>query len=317
MGNFTLLMVMKKILIAVLMVAAMLPSFGQRKKIANLDSLVNVMSIEISDLKAHIATSDSSYNQRITELQEDNNGLHETVSKQQKTIEKLTAKLHAMDAQLTVLVQGAADEFVQDPRTEEDSIVWLVQSFYGAKKWSDQMQYVLNGERVEPLMRQYYSSGYSQEKVKRSMITVQEEHVELGQVIVVDADVYSVYVKRTEEGLKIDWQATTGTDEYSFEAFKAEKSTVARQFRVTARLGNEYANDYGLTNAKFYNIKIGESAFVAKNSDAGKRLYEIVKDGYAHDVIVQVRYEKKSTKGGYARMFPVIVGFVKEGWSLE
>ena len=166
-------------------------------------------------------------------------------------------------------------------------------------------------------MRRYYSGGYSPEKIKKSLISVDDDNVDSGKVTRVDADMNVVYVKRTGDGFKIDWQATTGTDEYSFEAFRAEKSTVTRQFRVTARLGSEFASDYGLTAAKYYNVRIGESAFVLKNSEAGRQLYDIVKDGYAHDVILRVRYEKKNIKSGYSRMFPIIVDFVKEGWSLE
>lgn len=288
-----------------------------KKKREIRDSVIAATPVSIRELQTKLSELESSYQSSVEYLQQEIGNLRSDKEKLDKTIQQQQTKIHALEQELEALKKGELDEYISKPVTTEDSIVYLVQQYYGAKRWTDQLQYVLDPSRVEPLMRRYYSGGYSPEKVKKSLISVDEDDVPVGRVTRVDADMYTVYVKRTADGLKIDWQATTGTDEYSFEAFRAEKSTVTRQFRVTARLGSEFASDYGITAAKYYNVRIGESAFVLKASEAGKQLYEVVKDGFAHDVILQVRYEKKNIKSGYTRMFPIIVGFVKEGWSLE
>lgn len=304
-------------LIIAVILAMPLSAQSAKKKRQIRDSVLAATPISIRDLQSKLTTLDSSYQASMERLQQVIDDLQRDKERHESTIKQQQNKIHVLAQELEALKKGELDEYITKPVTTEDSIVYLVQQFYAAKRWSDQLQYVLDTARVEPLMRRYYSGGYSAEKVKKSLISVDEVVIPIGSVTRVDADMYTVYVKRTTDGFKIDWQATTGTDEYSFEAFRAEKSTVTRQFRVTARLGSEYASDYGLTAAKYYNVRIGESAFVLKNSDAGRQLYEVVKDGFTHDVIVQVRYEKKSIKSGYTRMFPIIVGFVKEGWSLE
>lgn len=310
---------MKRFLLLLLALLFVLPLSAQslKKKNETRDSLINALTVSVGQLQAKLAEDESTFRTEIESLQQEIGTLRSQQEKQGKTISQLQSKIHALEKDLEDLKKGELDEYIVKPVTTEDSIIYLVQQYYGAKRWTDQLQYVLDTARVEPLMRRYYSGGYSSEKVKKSLISVDDEEVPLGRVTRVDADMYTVYVKRTADGFRIDWQATTGTDEYSFEAFRAEKSTVTRQFRVTARLGSEFASDYGLTSAKYYNVRIGESAFVLKTSEAGKQLYEVVKDGFAHDVILQVRYEKKNIKSGYTRMFPIIVGFVKEGWSVE
>lgn len=309
----------KHFLLLLLALWFVLPLSAQslKKKNEMRDSLINALTETVSQMQAKLAEDESTFRSEIETMQHEIDDMRIQQEKQGKTIGQLQSKIHTLEKDLEALKKGELDEYIVKPVTTEDTIVYLVQQYYNAKRWTDQLQYVLDSARVEPLMRRYYSGGYSPEKIKKSMISVDDEEVQMGRVTRVDADMYTVYMKRTEEGFKIDWQATTGTDEYSFEAFRAEKSTVTRQFRVTARLGSEFASDYGLTTAKYYNVRIGESAFVLKNSEAGRQLYEVVKDGYAHDVILQVRYEKKNIKSGYTRMFPIIVGFVKEGWSLE
>ena len=310
---------MKRFILLLIAVLTVLPLSAQsaKKKREIRDSVVAATPASIRDLQTRLSALDSSYRASMEYLQQVIGDLQSDKDRHEKTINQQQNKIHALEQELEALKKGELDEYIVKPVTTEDSIVYLVQQYYGAKRWTDQLRYVLDTARVEPLMRRYYSGGYSPEKVKKSLISVDEVDVPLGRVTRVDADMYTVYVKHTADGFKIDWQATTGTDEYSFEAFRAEKSTVTRQFRVTARLGSEFASDYGLTAARYYNVRIGESAFVLKNSEAGKQLYEVIKDGYTHDVILQVRYEKKSIKSGYTRMFPVIVGFVKEGWSME
>ena len=310
---------MKRFILLLVAVVLVVPMSAQslKKKNEMRDSLINALTESVEELQAKLAEDESTFRTEIESLQQEIGNLRSQQEKQANSIKQMQSTIHALEKDLEALKKGELDEYIVKPVTTEDSIVYLVQQYYGAKRWTDQLQYVLDSARVEPLMRRYYSGGYSAEKVKKSLISVDDDEVALGRVTRVDADMYVVYVKRTAEGFKIDWQATTGTDEYSFEAFRAEKSTVTRQFRVTARLSSEFASDYGLTAAKYYNVRIGESAFVLKTSEAGKKLYEVVKDGYSHDVIVQVRYEKKNIKSGYTRMFPMIVGFVKEGWSLE
>ena len=302
---------------AVVMMALPLSAQKQKEKIQMLDSLTSVMSATIRDMQAQIKENEESHRNVEEALNDRINKLSAEIEKLEKSNGQHLSKIHALEKTIEDLKKGDLDEYIVKPVTTEDSIVYLVQQYYGAKRWIDQLGYVLDSAKMEPLMKRYYSKGYTPEKIKKSLIVVDDDDVAMGRVTRVDADMYVVYVKRTADGFKIDWQATTGTDDYSFEAFMAEKSTVTRQFRVTARLGSEYASDYGLTAAKYYNVKIGESAYVLKTSEAGKKLYDVVKDGYTHDVIVQVRYEKKNIKSGYTRMFPMIVGFVKEGWSLE
>lgn len=305
------------ILIVAVVMTLPLSAQNRKEKIQMLDSLTSAMSTTIEDIKGQIKDNDESYRAVEDALKEKIDKLTGEVEKLGKAVSQHLSKIHALEKTIEEMKKGDLDEYIVKPVTTEDTIVYLVQQYYGAKRWTDQLKYVLDSAKVEPLMKRYYSNGYTPEKIKKSLIAVDDDEVAMGKVTRVDADMYVVYVKRTGEGFKIDWQATTGTDDYSFEAFMAEKSTVTRQFRVTARLGSEYASDYGLTAAKYYNVKIGESAYVLKTSEAGKKLYEVVKDGYTHDVIVQVRYEKKNIKSGYTRMFPIIVGFVKEGWSLE
>jgi hypothetical protein len=74
-------------------------------------------------------------------------------------------------------------------------------------------------------------------------------------------------------------------------AFKAQRPAVATKVRCRCRLGNLYNFAYRDCQESHYSLNLdGEYAWVPRGSDAGKRVYEILKDGEWHTMTLLLRY---------------------------
>ena len=105
--------------------------------------------------------------------------------------------------------------------------------------------------------------------------------------------VYYYYVKNTRDGFKIDWEASAGYNEMPWNTFMASRPTKPVAMRVEAVLDDYYNWDFMRASASHYSIRFPDThihGYVRKDSPLGKRLFNILKDGDKHKLVLSLRY---------------------------
>lgn len=116
---------------------------------------------------------------------------------------------------------------------------------------------------------------------------------------------------REDNEYKIDWEASVPYNEMSWAEFKASKPKSPVKFRAILNLGDYYnyefinkENDYwsiDLSEIDFNNINgykvLNIQGYVKKDSEAGKKLFEYLKDGKMKVAIIELKYPYKNESG--------------------
>lgn len=129
------------------------------------------------------------------------------------------------------------------------------------------------------------------------------------------------YVKNTRDGLKINWEATAGYNEPSWKAFEVSRPTNPIAMRVEAVLENHYSafsTDFAETT--HYSILFGFVTFgyARKDSRLGKRLFNILKDGERHNLVLSIHYlSNHPNKHGIIEHGIIIDDLVSEDWLIR
>ncbi len=296
------------------------PAFSQSKK----DLEKNFLQLEekTKNIESEIVTIKTNLINTTTTLglvSKSHSDLDKLVKEQSIVIQKL---LKQSDSLLLVISGNRNADFVSTPKNEEDSIAFIIQSYFSSKKWEDRIPYVLNPKTVTPLMKSFYTDNYRSASVKRNLIAIQGRDYKVDEsfrVVVQGSTI--IYFKKTDEGFKIDWEATTGHNPISMKTFKAHSNSDIASFRIQAEIGNYYNYNYRNAEKTHWNVGVidndGNSisgCYISKTSEEGKKLYEILKDGKQHYLILEIKMDTSESKSGD---IAVITKFIKQGWSKE
>jgi hypothetical protein len=111
------------------------------------------------------------------------------------------------------------------------------------------------------------------------------------------SSVLSVYLVNAKAGLKVDWAASVGYNPVAFKAWAAgNDETLA--LRAEATLSDYYNYQYRSAKATHYSISFEDHfanrrdrfhGYVPKDSALGKKLFDLVKDGQPHKLIVTIQ----------------------------
>lgn len=175
-----------------------------------------------------------------------------------------------------------------------DSIATLLVNFIKSETWEDASEYVMEPERVKPLMRQHYESrGFyskllSKEEIKHDygMRKIQgKQHV-----------IYicgSYYVIKTDTGYKIDWEASF----YRPYSTKAMESYPNKEFEIR-------------DNIRFYerwgnscNRYLGDCSYYVKSTSINNILFDLLKDGNPRPFLLKVKYVTPDSGGHDKNIF--------------
>ena len=193
------------------------------EKIKNLES-------EIINIKTNLTNTTTT----LGLVSKSNLDLDKLVQAQSLQIEKL---IKQNDSLLIVFKVKKDADFVTNPKNEEDSIIYLIQSFYACKKWEDRLAFVLKPETVKSSMKGYYTDKYKSSTIKKDEISIQGSDYKINESFkVVISGSTIIYCKRTSEGFKIDWEATVGYNQKSFPEFLSEKSNTPTTFRLSLKI---------------------------------------------------------------------------------
>ena len=87
---------------------------------------------------------------------------------------------------------------------KEDSIIFLIQSYYACKKWEDRLTYVLKPEVVKSYMKEYYTDNFKSYTIKKDEISLQGSGYKINEVFKILWKYAILYCKKTKEGYKIE-----------------------------------------------------------------------------------------------------------------
>ncbi len=309
---------MKTIALLLLSFLIISSSFGQSKKesdakLLQLEEKTKALENEIANIKTTLTNTSTT----LSLVSKSNLDLEKLVKEQTVLIDKLSKQ---NDSLLSAFSVKKDLDFVTNPKNEEDSIMWLIQSYFGSKKWDDRLAYVLNPQAMKPLMQSHYMDNYESSTVKKGSISIQGANFASDASFKVVIGGYTiVYCKKTSTGFSIDWEATAGYNPMSMKTFKANSSTQAAEFRVKASIGTYYNYNYGDAKNTHWNVSVVDNAgnhisgcYISKSSAEGKKIYEILKDGNTHDLILEIKMDYSADDSGHIAL---ITRLVQKGWS--
>jgi len=293
-------------------------TFAQSKK----DMEQNILQHEekIKNLESEIINIKNNLTNTTTTLglvSKSNLDLEKLVKEQSLLIEKL---IKQNDSLLIVFKVNKDVDYVTTPKNEEDSIIFLIQSYYACKKWEDRLAFVLKPETVKSSMNAFYTDNYKSKIITKEKISIQGSDYKNNESFKVVIDGFTIiYCKKTSDGFKIDWEASVGYNPISMKTFRANLSTQPTEFRVSATIGTYYNYNYRHAKNTHWNVSISDNdgnsisgCYISKSSAEGKRLYEILKDGKRHALILEIKIDATESDAGN---IAIITKVIKEGWS--
>jgi hypothetical protein len=177
-------------------------------------------------------------------------------------------------------------EYVKDPEVVKEKM----KSRYGAKEISVE---IIKIQRMDDK-----SNLENGDWVDVSAITVGKNYfgkeVEYEQLY---------HLQKTQDGFKVGWMESLGLSDMSWDAYKAQRPMGNFTFRAAAKLDNYY--NYGFRGAEntYYSVMIlGDETdllpemygYIKKDTDSGRALFDLLKDGKAHRVILEIAYVRAS-----------------------
>lgn len=257
---------MKQTILILSMLMVVLCVSAQSKK--EMLQTITEQSQTIGELKGKISATEQ-------QLQEANG----TISKLQEENASLKRKLESVHAQNN------------KPMTYRDSLLDLRSKFYACETWQERLQYVMEPERVKPLMEKYYKTNpYSVSLVKNNFNVGITKHQGKSHVLY---EVNDNWIVKTDNGYKIDLEATWGDRDVFYGATKEELiNNRNKEFEVRGHLRDcqdNYKNDYyfqyyGLWSVFFY---------IKKNCPVAKKLQNLIPEGERRHLIFKVKYVGK------------------------
>ncbi|HYV35126.1 MAG TPA: hypothetical protein VE988_05445 [Gemmataceae bacterium] len=175
----------------------------------------------------------------------------------------------------------------------------IVMSYLSADGWEKRLPFVLNPEKVEPLMRVHYKGGNTASR-DTNILTVDRD-IQNENIYLVTAEDKTgkpygsaFVVRKTTDGFKVDWPASVGYNETPLAGLRANFPDKPVKIRVLAKIGDYYNFEYQNAKNTHFNVSLRDPkqgnlpGYVAKTAEEGKRLYELLKDGKDHELIVEI-----------------------------
>lgn len=220
-------------------------------------------------------------NQSIGELKAVNQMLERQLKESQETISLLRQENEKLKGQL---VSAAT---AKPAMTYRDSIAEVLSNYFAAETWEDRSNFVMEPERVRPLMAKYYKVNPYTSSTPSNIKSwkIQRVQGKNHRIYIVDND---LYVVKSAEGYKIDWEANV---EYNPTPILEMKKINGQEYVIRGYVGDQqkyYSNNHFMC----YNIGAEIDAYTRKDSPVGKTLLELLPiDGHGR-MTVKLKYDK-------------------------
>lgn len=280
-----------------------------KMQIKKLESKSTQMDNELKNLQLNLTNITTT----MSFVSKSNLDLESQVKNQQDFLKTLIAQ---NDSLLKIFMVSGGEKFVLSPKNESDSIIYVIQNYFLAKKWQDRLAYVLNPESVKSLMEFAYKDGFKSYKYEKDQINIPGSNYPLGKTFKAFVDGEPIYLKRTKDGFKYDWEASYGYNPIFTSAFLSEESTTPTVFRLTVKLQDFYREEYGINSKNYIAMYSSELGTVYMLQSAAFDLKKIILDGEKHQIIAEAYHKRLSDINGYGleEKFIFFTRFIKDGW---
>ena len=171
------------------------------------------------------------------------------------------------------------------PQTTNDSLIDVRNKFYSCETWQEQLQYVMEPERVRPLMEDYYTKHtYSSSEIKDKSGTKITRIQGKNHILY---KVNNTYLVKTGDEYKIDWEAYIARlDSYPILDESTRIPNKEFVYRGYLRKPSWYNNQYYLC----YYID-GGLTYPRKNSKIANRLLELMPNSLdEQNMVLKIKY---------------------------
>ena len=203
----------------------------------------------------------------------------------------------------------------------------VIEDYFAAENWQERYAVVLQRATTRSQMESHYRSIPLNDNKVWDIVRIDgEKEVDVGKYIRLVAWYGSTqdrqtphlyYVKRTPDGYRIDWEASLQDNPMTWKAYMAQRPLSPMIFRVAASLATYYNYEFRNAQPGYFSIKLDPSVFlygyVKRGSKSGKRMYEILKDGEMHHLIVKIRYLSDRSDNGTV----LIDTLISESWIID
>jgi hypothetical protein len=127
----------------------------------------------------------------------------------------------------------------------------------------------------------------------------------------------SYRIVRTPDGLRIDWRSSVGYNPIPLKVFKSQMPKTSTIFRVGATISDYYNYSYSNKQSEFYSVEIRDNnneslhAYLRKSAPASAALFDVLKDGREHAMMVELAYPTSGAESSVVNM----TRMVARGWS--
>ena len=255
---------MKKFLITALLLVVTLSANAQSKK--DLQNTINNLNQQVGQLKAMLDAKS------------------EQLDQANQTIADLRQKL----------ASGVAA--AQQPATYRDSIADLIEKYTNCTSWQEALRYVMEPERVRPIMQKYYAdTGFSPtirtaEEIKNKAF----RRFNGKNYVIYYCNGY--YAVQTPDGYRLDWEATAQYNPVTHTEL-ADKIGQSAEIRGCFKYESDYKNDYSRAfSAHGMLDTYGKFTYflTEKGSAIDKRLFAMLQNGASIDMILKIKSDTES-----------------------
>ena len=261
---------MKKFLINALLLVVTLSANAQSKK--DLQNTINNLNQQVGQLKAMLDVKS------------------EQLDQANQTIADLRQKL----------ASGAAA--AQKPATYRDSIADLIEKYTSCTSWQEALRYVMEPERVRPIMQKYYADqGFSPTIWTAEEILKNEAFRRFNGKNHTIYKCVNFYAVQTPDGYRLDWEASVEYNPVTHTEL-ADKIGQSAEIRGRFWYGSYHDNDYyrDFRAAGIDDIDGKTTVFLTeKGSAIDKRLFAMLRNGASIDMILKIKSLPDTDSEGY------------------
>ena len=247
------------------------------KKALFLLALLSLSAMAFAQSKKDLLENINKLNQKIGEL-------NATISHQKEALERADVQISALNKENEELKEQLANANAPKLLTYRDSLLDLREKYYTCETWQDRLKYVMEPERVRPLMEKYYK------KKPYSIELLHDEFgIQLKKIQGKTHDLYDVdytWMVKTEDGYKVDWEATV---KYNPISLLEMRNFPNKEYTIRTWV-SDYQKYYQNDTWMKYCVGGDGYSFIKKNSPLAKKLQEIIPMDENRAMIVKMKY---------------------------
>ncbi len=199
----------------------------------------------------------------------------------------------------------------------------VVAEYLSKAKYAERAPFILRPEINIPLMIKETGSdldGVPRYKTitESSSCAQTSVHGGCNVDVVFDDGPFSYCVSRiADQQWKVDWKCSKGYSAMSLAEYKATQPTKPLTFRILGMLDDYYNYDFANAKKTHYSVRLNKPddansihGYMLKTAKGAEQLFNVLKDGKGHYIIVEFRYPNGSRDSSVTE----ITRFVGNGW---